>query len=407
MGEVEKKNSLSWKQKIAIGTIMTAVVMYGGFSLYSTYQKAKVATKKALNSANPASVPPQTVAKAISGGQEKNPPPPPSVPAPPTPKPKPKPEKKEKKKEKPAESGWKLPKPPGNLMKLPKENFTAGLPKPSGLFPRLKKKTVVAERMRVVTPRLVVRSAPKPVRMQERTAVQQKKAQQSYAEVIAAGMFVPATLSQGIMAPIGYKVPVRFKLTGRAVGVGDYSFDLSSCVVLAAGKGVETGNAARIEVQLIKLSCQWPDGKVHTVPVNGYVVDGKDGKVHLSAKLEENDSKVVLASFLQGAVAGAAEAAQKAQEVTQTTAINSNTSITSQEIKNPNAYAFWGGVASALSQTQQILQKKIAKLLQVEAADREPGGKVYLVFTQGVKVPESWLKGAEKNTYDYAGYEQW
>jgi len=412
MAEVEQKKGLP---KAALALVGAAVIGFAAFQTYNYYKKfrqsAAKLTKERKEKVNPAQVPAETVAKAISSEPQKRIPPPPSAlpPVGQTKKNEAATEKKEKRKEaaKKKETAWSLPKPEGTLTQLPREKYTEGLPKPSfQIFPKVVKKQKVAERMRVITPRLriVGKKSPPPSQPVRKTSVVKKE---KFKTVIASGMFVPAVLSQGIMAPIGYKVPVRFKVAGRAAGVGDYSFDLSSCVVLGAGKGIETGDTARIEVELVKLSCQWPDGKLHTVPVTGYVVDNLDGKLHLAARLEENESKVVLASFLQGAVMGAAEAAKKAQEITQTTALNQNTSISSQEIKNEHKYVLWGGVAGALSQTQKLLEQKINKLMQIKTADREPGGSVYLVFTQDVKVPESWLRGEEKENYEFAGYERW
>ncbi len=260
--------------------------------------------------------------------------------------------------------------------------------------------------MKVITPRLIVSPVRKTAPAVSKTKAEQPK--ERFTTVVAAGEFVPGILSQGIKAPIGYKVPVRIKLTGAAQGVGNHSFDLSSCVVLGAGKGIDTGDSARIEVEVLKLSCQWPDGELHTVPVTGYLVDGLDGKLHLSAKLTVNTGKVVLASFLQGAALGAAEAAKKAQEITQTTALNQNTSVSSTYVKNERKYVLWGGVAGAFSATEQMLKQRIAKMMSVETADREGGGRVYVVFTQDVRVPEKWL-GKSKNgsNYQFKGLEQW
>ncbi|ADU97742.1 hypothetical protein Theam_1786 (plasmid) [Thermovibrio ammonificans HB-1] len=415
MAEVEgkKKKKLTKRDWIILGVLSTAFFGFAAFEALNALhtQRAKESESVAIKHASPGNVPPETVAKAISS----KPPSPPAEQRPPAkqqnpPPPKVKPSEK---KEPPKESGWKLPKPAGKLTPLPenrreeRKRFTIGLPKPTLFKMREEKKERIAEKMRVITPRLVV-TAPKssPARAPQPEKQTGKETGGKYTTVVAAGMFVPAVLSQGIMAPLGYKVPVRFKVVGSAVGVGSYSFPLNSCVVLGVGKGIQTGDSARIEVELVKLSCVWPDGKLHTVPVTGYTVDLRDGKLHLAARLEEHMPDIVQKSFVAGALLGAAEAAQRAQEISKTTAINQNTSITTQEIKNPTAYTFWGGVAGALSQTQRLIEQKVQELMKLKTADREPGGKVYLVFTQNVRVPESWLRSSAKTEYDFAGYER-
>ena len=410
MAEVEKKKKkLTKRDFILLGIILSAFAGYGILQFYSIYiQARKAKTQTPPKKVSPAQIPVETVAKAIKEPEVKAK----SSKLPPIPPPKKKPteEKIKRESEKPEKEEWKLPKPSGGLKVLPKEErkrFTIGLPKPS-LFRmnelREVKKSRLAEKMKVITPKLVV--------VEKRRLEEKRKEQipvnppkKAYKAVIAAGMFVPAVLSQGIKAPIGYKVPVRFKLTGSASGVGSYSFPLDSCVVLGAGKGVQTGTTARIDVELIKMACVWPDGKIHTIPVSGYTVDGSDGKLHIAASLKENLPQVVKRSFIAGALLGAAEAAQKAQEVTKTTAINQTSSITSQEVKNSAAYTFWGGVAGALSQTQKLIDRSVQELSKLKTADRKPGGKVYLIFTKDVKVPTEWLGSTEKE-YDFAGYER-
>lgn len=424
MAEVEKKKKAGKLTYAAVGIVGITVLGTLGFMIYGVVTGAKKETAKRISSqqVNPAYVPPEKVAQAIPQPKKAKetkaevPPPPP--------------EKKEKgegagKKEEKIPAGrnnreeWKIPPPSGHLQILPKPEkpktlfsknpFSFGFPKPSpssGLFKRKPaEEKKIAERMKVITPRLIVAPVRKQPSAPVRTAEKPKK--EKFVTVAAAGEFVPGVLSQGIRAPIGYKVPVRIKLTGAAQGVGDHSFDLSSCVVLGAGKGLDTGNSARIEVEVLKLSCQWPDGELHTVPVTGYLVDGRDGKLHLAAKLNVNTGKVALASFLQGAALGAAEAAKKAQEITQTSALNQNTSISSTYVKNEHKYVLWGGVAGAFSATEQMLKQRIAKMMSVETADREPGGKVYVVFTQDVRVPEKWLGRKESSNYQFKGLEQW
>lgn len=415
MAEVEKKKKAGKLTYVIVGLLGITTASAVGLMIYGGMKKAKRETFKKVSqeSVNPGYVPPEKVAQAISPEKKERP----KVPPPPPQEEKKEVERKETpKKQIPAgrKKEWKLPPPSGHLQILPKPP-TAGFPKPSlssGLFkfkkPKPEKRTKVAERMKVVTPKLIVQPSRSFTSRQPAPQKPPKTEKRQFTTVVAAGEFVPGILSQGIVAPIGYKVPVRIKLTGAAQGVGDHSFDLSTCVVLGAGKGLDTGDSARIEVEVLKLSCQWPDGQLHTVPVTGYLVDGRDGKLHLAARLKVNTGKVALASFLQGAALGAAEAAKKAQEVTQTAALNQNTSISSTYVKNENKYVLWGGVAGAFSATEQMLRQRISKMMSVETAERAPGGKVYVVFTQDVRVPESWL-GTEKegSNYQFQGLERW
>jgi hypothetical protein len=419
MAEVEKKKKLSKKELAILGILGAVLLSYGVFAFFSAYQKVEKKKKEAVSKSrvSPAQVSPETVAKAIKPKGEKKEQERPSAAAPPPPQKeeeRPKEEKPREEKKTEAKKEWKLPEPSGRLKVVADEKkkrpFTFGLPTPSKGGEKLFKmeelqRRKVAERMKVITPRLVV-VGKKEAKKASSSGTSQRVPPKRYQTVAAAGMFVPAVLTHGIRAPIGYKVPVRFRLVGSAVGVGSYSFPMDSCVVLGAGKGLQTGSTARIEVELIRLACVWPDGKLHTVPVNGYAVDSADGRLYLSASLEEHAPEIVRKSFIAGALLGAAEAAQKAQEVSKTTAVNQTTSVTTQEIKNPTAYTFWGGVAGALSQTQKLIEQSVAELTKLKTADRAPGGKVYLVFTQDVRVPEEWLKPETSNNYDFAGYER-
>ena len=194
------------------------------------------------------------------------------------------------------------------------------------------------------------------------------------------GSMARSILLTGVDAPVGGKpFPVLIALTEAFTAPNSYRVPLRGCFAL--GKAEGNASSERADIQVVRMSCVLPRGKVFEQEVTGYLV-GDDGKQGIPGKLVEKQGKKIALAALAGIGSGLARAFGQ-QEVTNI--VTESGAITSTVTGNALRFGLAKGAEGAATELQRYFEKQAERLVPV--VEVEAGKKVTLIMLSGVKVP--------------------
>ncbi len=194
------------------------------------------------------------------------------------------------------------------------------------------------------------------------------------------GSMARAILLTGVDAPVGGKpFPVLIALTEAFTAPNSYRVPLRGCFAL--GKAEGNASSERADIQVVRMSCVLPRGKVFEQEITGYLV-ADDGKQGIPGKLVEKQGKKIALAALAGIGSGLARAFGQ-QEVTNI--VTESGAITSTVTGNALRFGLAKGAEGAATELQRYFEKQAKRLVPV--VEVEAGKKVTLIMLSGVKVP--------------------
>jgi hypothetical protein len=136
---------------------------------------------------------------------------------------------------------------------------------------------------------------------------------------IPAGTKVRAKLWHGAdvstaLSRAGDPDPLTIEVLDKADAPNGFNIDLQGCRIVAALHG-EISNE-RGKIRLEKLSCVERSGEVIETEISGYAVAHYDAKLGLRGQVVSRDGKLIMNSFVGGALGGLAGTASKSQDYT-------------------------------------------------------------------------------------------
>lgn len=204
---------------------------------------------------------------------------------------------------------------------------------------------------------------------------------------LPSGSFVKSTLITGVYAPINQSnpLPVLIRLDEAPKGPNSSRIPLQGC--FAIGKAVGDIVSQRAIIQIITLSCVFPQGKTFEKTINGYIT-GEDGTVGIPGKIirmtGEFLSKTFLSSFLSGAAAALAQA--------ETTGVAGSYGQISRnvtgDIKN---YTLYSGLSASTEKMAEFYSRQLDSLIPV--VEVKAGNKGYFVIQSGITIDGLEVKG--------------
>jgi hypothetical protein len=173
--------------------------------------------------------------------------------------------------------------------------------------------------------------------------------------VLPAGTQIKAKLLTGIYAPIDNEpLPVLAKVISFAKGPNSTFIPVVGAYLI--GKAEGEANSSRAVVQFVKLSLVKNSGQTLTCDINAFARDEDDKIFGIKGQYVYHVEDKVFLSFLSGFAKGQAEAYALSKIVL------SNFQYTQQaQIKDPQKFATYKGMASALSKIDEIIQKRVSE----------------------------------------------
>ena len=228
------------------------------------------------------------------------------------------------------------------------------------------------------TPELVVvQEKPK-----EKVVVKKK---QKCSVVIPTGSVVEGKILHTVPAPVERGIlplpPVLLKLSGSAVTPNDFEVPLDDCYMIGKAQGdwnfVGGKELARAEIQLVKLVCVLPSGKVVERKVNAYVVDESTGIEGATGKLLDLSGEQILKyTSINTLTSFFSALAQSAQETTTTP-----DGYTINKITQPAKYALFSSLSKSWNEYTRFYESRLKKVNPVVLV---PPKKVEVVFLSQV-----------------------
>ncbi len=194
------------------------------------------------------------------------------------------------------------------------------------------------------------------------------------------GSMARSILLTGVDAPVrGKPFPVLIALTEAFTAPNSYRVPLRGCFAL--GKAEGNASSERADIQVVRMSCVLPGGKVFEQEVTGYLV-ADDGKQGIPGKLVEKQGQKIAMAALAGVGSGLARAFGQ-QEVTNI--VTDSGAITSTVTGNALRFGLSKGAEGAATELRHYFEKQAERLVPV--VEVEAGKKVTLIMIFGVKVP--------------------
>lgn len=196
---------------------------------------------------------------------------------------------------------------------------------------------------------------------------------------IPAGSFVEATLLTGVYAPTnGDPLPVLLRIDAAFIGPNRTRLALPRALLV--GKAVGDANARRATIQIDAISAADPDGRVHEMKANGWVVDDDGIQGLRGSYVWRADEIIGLAAGSSGLAAGA-EALAARETTSQTTPLGGATSVVTGDPLRLAEFRALGGAASKLA---EIVAERLREV--VPAIHVANGRRVTVAFIGGVTI---------------------
>ena len=211
------------------------------------------------------------------------------------------------------------------------------------------------------------------------------KKKQKCSVVIPTGSVVEGRLLHTVPAPVERGVlplpPVLLKLNGSATTPNDFKVPLDDCYMIGKAQGdwnfVGGKELARAEIQLVKLVCVLPSGKVVEKKVNAYVVDEDTGLEGATGKLLDLSGEQILKyTSINTLTSFFSALAQSAQETTTTP-----DGYTINKITKPAKYALFSSLSKSWNEYTRFYENRLKKVNPVVLV---PPKKVEVVFLSQV-----------------------
>ena len=188
---------------------------------------------------------------------------------------------------------------------------------------------------------------------------------------LPAGSPARGRLLNGVFATSihGGGLPATFTIDSPFAGPQGTSVPLQGC--RAIGKTTPNFSAARLEVELTRLSCVFPDGQTFEQPIKGYVT-GPDNVHGIPGHVAYREGRILANQVLAAVPASLSEAFRDIQQIQSVSALGVTTSTTA-------------GVGQHVAQRiAELYLKRAEALLPVVWVDPYP--TVYLYLLEGVTI---------------------
>jgi len=196
---------------------------------------------------------------------------------------------------------------------------------------------------------------------------------------IPAGSFAEATLLTGVYAPTdGEPMPVLLRLDAALIGPRRTRLALPRALLV--GKAVGDANSRRATIQIETVSIAAPDGRIHEVKANGWVVDA-DGIQGLRGTYVWRADEIVALGATTGALSAGADALAERETTSSVTPLGGASTVVTGD---PVRLAGFRGLAGASSRLSEVISERLREI--VPAIHVTNGKPVSVAFVTGVTI---------------------